>query len=103
MTPSGASQVWNKLSDTSAPGTLANTWLLAPGVSYAFRNGHLQIGPRRVTWEEFDQAAAEEGASRAPVSTVHLPDRARNYSLAGALSIERGLLVPHNATLSRTL
>ncbi|KAK1763229.1 hypothetical protein QBC33DRAFT_598757 [Phialemonium atrogriseum] len=36
MTPSGASQVWNKLPDTSAQDMLANIWLLAPGVSYAF-------------------------------------------------------------------
>ncbi|KAK4150616.1 kinase-like domain-containing protein [Chaetomidium leptoderma] len=66
MTPSGVSRLRDMLTDTSDQGLLANTWLLAPGVSHAFRAGHLQVQPRRaITWNEFDPAVHTKGPSKA--------------------------------------
>jgi hypothetical protein len=73
MTPSGASRLQNLISDTSLQAMLANTWLLAPGVSHAFRNGHLQVRPRGAKdWNEFEHADA---SPKAEVSTCSLSFR----------------------------
>lgn len=73
MTPPGASRLRSMLSDTSTRGILANTWLLAPGVSDAFRNGHLQIQPYTTDWNESDQDATGKDLSYVQVSTSNIP------------------------------
>jgi hypothetical protein len=101
MTPSGVIRLRDMLTDTSDQSMLANTWLLAPGASHAFRAGHLQVRPSGMDWSEFDQIAHEEAPSKAKVRIMP-PLGPLWDQLPGTQSAEQELLVPDNEALSRT-